>query len=401
MWENEEHKNLVRNIIIFAVLVVVAAALLITMFAVKKRINAEDELLKAESDSQRQELNNVRKDNLDSVQVAYDADLAALQEYLPGIVCWGDSLTAGSSGSVSYPGTLQKYINTYMCDIYDLASTLDNAEGYSRVDWSQYTVSIPVVNMGSGKETSETILGRSGVEPYVLSADMEIPADTESVAIQFRSEDNKEVKPLTAGNVGFNPVTIGGVEGTITLETNTRSWGQSYYFTRSTAGDPVTVEKGTQIIPACTDAYKDYIHIVWLGRYLVLGPCTVRGSWTSANVTTMEAIDSAMMQAFGSHYVNIRKYLLADGMTDAKFSVTKEDKVVIQQSMVPISFRSNSVTGADLNGSAYRLIGKLVYDRMSSLGYFDEVRQELGLDKTTQDILKNNPKYFENILNAM
>ena len=122
MWENEEHKNLVRNIIIFVVLVVVAAALLITMFAVKKRINAEDELLKAESDSQRQELNNVRKDSLDSVQVAYDADLAALQEYLPGIVCWGDSLTAGSSGSVSYPGTLQKYINTYMCDIYDLAT---------------------------------------------------------------------------------------------------------------------------------------------------------------------------------------------------------------------------------------------------------------------------------------
>ena len=267
MWENEEHKNLVRNIIIFAVLVVVAAALLITMFAVKKRINAEDELLKAESDNQRQELNNVRKDNLDSVQVTYDADLAALQEYLPGIVCWGDSLTAGSSGSVSYPGTLQKYINTYMCDIYDLASTLDNAEGYSRVDWSQYTVSIPVVNMGSGKETSETILGRSGVEPYVLSADMEIPADTESVAIKFCSEDNKEAKPLTAGNVGFNPVTIGGVEGTITLETNTQSWGQSYYFTRSTAGDPVTVEKGTQIIPACTDAYKDYIHIVWLGTY--------------------------------------------------------------------------------------------------------------------------------------
>ena len=105
-------------------------------------------------------------------------------------------------------------------------------------------------------------------------------------------------------------------------------------------------------------------------RYLVLGPCTVRGSWTSANVTTMEAIDSAMMQAFGSHYVNIRKYLLADGMIDAKFSVTKEDKVVIQQSMVPISFRSNSVTGADLNGSAYRLIGKLVYDPHELPGLF-------------------------------
>ena len=38
---------------------------------------------------------------------------------------------------------------------------------------------------------------------------------------------------------------------------------------------------------------------------------------------------------------------------------------------------------------------------MSSLGYFDEVRQELGLDKTTQDILKNNTQYCEHILNAM
>lgn len=427
MWENEEHKNLIRNIIIFVVLLVVAAALLITMFAVKKRIDDEDELLKAESDSQRQELSNARQDNLDAIQIAYDADLDAIAQYLPGIVCWGDSLTAGSSGNISYPSTLQNYINTYMCDIYDFYSTVENAQDYTRLDWTQYTVSIPVVNMGSGKETSETVLGRSGVAPYVISEKFEIPADTESVAIKFRSENGKEVKPLTAGNAGLNPVTIDGIEGTITLETNAQSWGQAYYFTRSQPGEAVTVEKDTQIIPACTDAYKNYVHIVWLGsydnlndpaqlvsdtrvllsrqaqnpdRYLVLGPCTIRGSWTSADVTAMDAIDSAMMQAFGSHYVNVRKYLLADGMTDAKLSASKEDKVAMQQSMVPISFRSSSVTGADLNGTAYRLVGKLVYDRMESLGYFEEVRQELGLDKTTQEILKNDPKYFENILNA-
>lgn len=427
MWENEEHKNLVRNLIIFGVLVVAAVGLLAAMFAVKARINAEDELLKAESDSQRQELSNARKDNLDAIQVAYDADLEAVRQYLPGIVCWGDSLTTGSSGNASYPGTLQKYIDTYLCDIYDFYSTVENAQDYTRLDWTQYTVSIPVVNMGSGMETSDTVLGRSGVVPYVISRDFEIPADGEPVQIQFTSGDGKQVKPLTAGSAGLNPVTIAGVEGTMTLETNVESWGQSYYFTRSTPGQAVEVEKGTQIISGSTDAYKDYIHIVWLGtydnlldpaklvsdtrellsrqaqnpdRYLVLGPCTIRGSWTSADVTVMDAIDSAMLQAFGNHYVNVRKYLLADGMTDAKFTATKEDKTAIQQSMVPISFRSNSTTGADLNGTAYRLIGKLVYERMESLGYFDEVRQELGLDKTTQEILKTNPKYFENILSA-
>lgn len=427
MWENEEHKNLVRNLIILGVLVVVSAGLLIGMFAVRAQTKAKDELLKAESDSQRQELSNARKDNLEAIQLAYDADMDTVAQYLPGIVCWGDSLTSGSSGNASYPGTLQKYINTYMCDIYDFYSTVDNAQDYSRLDWTQYTVSIPVVNMGSGMENSETVLGRSGVAPFVISKAFEIPADTDPVQIQFTSEDGKQVKPLTAGSAGLNPVTINGVEGTITLETNVQSWGQSYYFTRTEAGSAVEVEKGAQIISSSTDAYKDYVHIVWLGtydnlldpaklvsdtkallsrqaknpdRYLVLGPCTIRGSWTSADVTVMDAIDSAMLQAFGNHYINVRKYLLADGMTDAKFTATREDKTAIQQSMVPISFRSNSTTGADLNGTAYRLIGKLVYDRMDTLGYFSEIRQELGLDKTTQEILKTNPKYFENILSA-
>ena len=41
-----------------------------------------------------------------------------------------------------------------------------------------------------------------------------------------------------------------------------------------------------------------------------------------------------------------------------------------------------------------------LYLRVEALGYFDEIRQELGIDKTTQEILKTNPKYFENILSA-
>ena len=90
---------------------------------------------------------------------------------------------------------------------------------------------------------------------------------------------------------------------------------------------------------------------------------------------------------------------MVDGLTDAKITPSKEEKLVIQQGRVPTSFRSNA-SGADLNSTAYKLIGKLVYERMESLGYFDEVRTELGINKTTQEILKTNPKYFETILNA-
>lgn len=426
MWENEGKKTLIRNILIFLLLVAAAAGLLMAMITVKKQIDAEDELLQAESSNQRQELSVARQENLDAITQAYEKDMQTVQQYLPGIVCWGDSLTAGSSGNVSYPGTLQKYIDTYLCNIYDFASTVENAQDYSRLDWDSYTVSIPVVNMGAGKEDSATILGRSGISPYVVGADFEIPAGTEPVSIQLKSADGKNVTPLTAGSAGVNPVTINGVAGEITL-VNNQGWGQTaYQFTRTEAGEPVSVDKNTEIVTACADQYRDYVHIVWLGtygdfttpeklvndtklllsrqasnpeRYLVIGPCTLRGAWGNADPATLNGINSAMMQAFGNHYINVRKYLMTDGLTDAKITPSKEEKLVIQQGGMPTSFRSN-VSGADLNGTAYKLIGKLVYERMESLGYFDEIRQELGLDKTTQEILKSNPKYFENILSA-
>lgn len=438
MWENERKKTRIYNATIFLLLILVVIGLLVAMSAVKKQVKAEDAQLKAQSSSQRQALSAERQENLEFVQQAYDKDMQTVQSYLPGIVCWGDSLTAGSAGSVSYPHTLQNYIDTYLCEIYELYSTLDNARDYSWVDWSKYTVSIPVVNMGSGREDCATVLGRSGVLPYVLGKTLEIPGGIEPVAITLRSSNGNAVTPLTAGSIGVNPVSIGGVQGTLTLVPG--AGGNTYRFTRAEAGDPVSVEAGTQIVTAAAQEYRDYVHIAWVGtyenyespeslvasvkqllsrqaqnpdRYLVLGPCTVNGSWDGATASTMDAIDLAMMQEFGDRYINVRKYLMSDGMsaigltvaqmansmTEAGLAAFQEEMALVGEGTVPTSFRSNG-TDADLNGSAYNLIGKLVYRRMESLGYFDEVRQELGLDKTTLEILKTEPEYFENMLNA-
>lgn len=425
MWENERKKTIVRNIIICAVLVVIAVGLLVGMFLIRQQIAAEDALLSAEHDSQRQELNDAREGNLEAVQQEYETDLETLAQYLPGIVCWGDSLTAGSSGNVSYPLTLQKYINAYLCDIYDLRYSVDNPESYARVDWEDYKISIPVVNLGAGQEDSTTILGRSGVVPYVVASDLVIPAGTESVPVSIMSENGKTVAPLTAGNAGVNPVTINGVEGTLTRTANAQGWSQySYQFTRLEEGAETPVAKGTEIVTACTEEYRDYVHIVWLGtygeftnpetlvaeteallsrqtensdRYLVIGPCTYKGSWDPLQTYSMDAIDSAMLQAFGNRYINLRKYLIEDGLRDAGITATKNDTTNISQGKVPDSFRSNA-GAADLNGVAYELLGKLVYERMELLGYFDEVREELNLEKITQDILKSDPSYFENAL---
>lgn len=425
MWENERKKIIIRNIIIFLLLVLIVAGLGVTMLSVYERIAIEDELLKAEHSSQRQEQNEARQENLAAVQLAYEKDLEAVAQYLPGVVCWGDSLTTGSSGNVSYPLTLQKYINTYLCDIYDLRYGIENPENYSRLNWDGYKVFVPVVNMGAGQEDSATILGRSGVIPYVVNKEFVIPAGMEGVDITLVSQSGANVSPLTAGNAGINPVTIAGVEGTLTRTVSSSNWEKpTYQFTRLEAGEETQVVKGTEILTACKEEYRDYIHIVWLGtydtyknpetlisdtkallqrqaanpdRYLVIGPCTVGGKWAAQNTKKLDTLDAAMLQEFGSRYINLRKYLMEDGLRDAGISPTKDDTASVAKGMVPNSLRSNA-SGADLNGVAYELLGKLVYDRMELLGYFEEVRQELKLDKITQDILKSNPDYFDTLL---
>lgn len=429
MWKNNRKRTIIWNILIFIVLAGAVAALGHFYTQVKQQIEAEDRELSAANTSQRQQLNESRQENLEAIQQAYEADLQAVADYLPGIVCWGDSLTAGTSGNVSYPYTLQKYLNAYISDIYDFRSSVENAADYPKLKWSDYKVSIPVVNMGGGQDSSATILGRAGVSPYVTKKEFTIPAGVEGVAIEFTSGDGKQqVAPLSAGNVGINPVTIAGVKGTLSMvASDDNVWNQySYQFTRLEAGDEVTVEKGTEIISGVADTYTDYIHIVWIGtydpyrsaellvkdvqqllsrqtgntdRYLVIGPCTYGSSWELTSSIYLDKIDSAMLYAFGNRYINVRKYLIEDGMTDAGIKPTSKDSLNMGKGFVPDSFHSNAA-GADLNGAAYRLIGRLIYERMDHLGYFDEVRSELNLNKTIQSILKNDPTYFEKQLRA-
>lgn len=426
MWEKERKQELIRNGIIGVLLVVLIAGLAYGCITVMLRIKKEDERLQAVQSSQRQELSDARQESKAEIDQTYAQHLAVLEQYLPGIVCWGDSLTTGSSGNVSYPHTLQKYLDIFISDIYDLRYSLEITEGLSVVKWDDYRISVPVINMGAGRESSATILGRSGVVPFVVSADFVIPAGTESVPVGIVSENGERVLPLVAGDGGVNPVTIAGVQGTLARNTSQQWNPNAYQFTRLEAGQEVAVQKSTPIVTAVADDYQNYIHIVWLGtygeyinadklvrdtkallqrqnintdRFLVIGPCAYNGSWLNLSSYTLNSIDSAMLQAFGDRYINLRKYLMEDGLRDAGLSAGEKDRLSIANGYVPDSFCSNT-NGADLNGIAYELLGKLVFDRMDRLGYFAEVREQLKLEKSIQEILKEDPEYFENRLKA-
>lgn len=425
MWENKAKKRVILNIFLVILILGVTAVLGYFLLQVREQNQAHDEELSKIYVEQQRQQTEARQESLTAIDEAYQKQMQTVADYIPGIVVWGDNTTAAVSGMLNYPYVLQTYINTYLCDIYDFSSTIENALDYTRLDWSKYRLNIPVVNMASGKESSYTIMGRAGVDPYLTYQDITIPADTTPVELILTSAEGKYVTPLTGGEEGINNVVIGGIEGKLILNNDEYSYygTPKYTFARLTPGAEKEIPAGTVVKTASEDLYKNYIHVVLIGmygeydtgedlvqqvkrllsrqaqnpeRFIVLGPYA--HNIYSASNSAMDAVDSAMLSAFGNRYISIRKYLIGDGYTDAGISPTSEDQYYISQEIVPPSFKVASHS-EELNSLAHKLIGKIVYTRMDSLGYFDEIKQDLNLTETTKQIIKDNPGYFEAIIN--
>ena len=418
MWEKES-----KHIGIKILLVILILALCAGLFYAYKYVKAQEaehdaELLQIYQEHQKEQ-NAERQASYETLEALYQDDLNAVATYLPGIVCWGDVLTEGSAGGVSYPDTLQELIDAAIVDRYDLKNTLQEKEkeGLGRVeDWTVYTVEIPVVNMGSGHESSATVVGRNGAIPYVVDEEFTIPATQDPVPITFRSSSAdptdyrsqyNSVTPLTRGNAGVNPVTINGITGTLSLDLEAYSRKHyDYTFTRETPGVETVIPEGTIIETAASDMYRDYIPVIYIGtydhqystvdeliayqksiidhqirnkdRYIILGLYYMENRWDHGKTQDLDKYETAMLKEYGDHFINVRKYFLSDGLRDANLTETKYDTSDIKGGMVPTSLRS-SAEPSELTAEGYKLLGKLVYDRMDKLGYFKEVKDELGI----------------------
>ena len=425
MWEKESNHIGIK--ILLVILILALGAGFFYMYKHVKAVEeAQDAELMAVHQEHQQELTEARQATYDEVSALYQRDLDTVKQYLPGIVCWGDITTGGTAGGVSYPSVLQDEIDLHISDRYDFYGTLENTEGIARItDWTVYTVDIPVVNMGTGKETSATVAGRNGAVPFIVDEQFIIPADPERVPVKIRSSDQallnsllpayspqllagSDVNPLTQGNGGINPVMINGIEGELTLDLEIYYSNQklSYYFTRTSSGQQTQVPAGTEIITAASNQYLDYIPVIFLGtydgqyttvdqliayqkaiinhqtrnqdRYLIIGPYYLDSRWDHGTTQDLNTFETALLQEYGDHFINVRKYLCSDGLADAGLTATKQDTDDIAHGLVPSSLRSTA-DPSELNATGYKLVGTLVYNWMDRLGYFKEVKDELGI----------------------
>ena len=296
-------------------------------------------------------------------QNVYEKEVAKI----PAIICIGDSLTHGTEGDEdSYPYYLWQ-------DLRD--------EG----------IFIPVLNYGVGGENVPTICGRVGAVPYTLHA-FTIPETEEMVEIAFVQEEGKSIEPLLQGGEGqLNPCVIDGVGGTITLREE--DGVSRYYFSRSEEGEVVEVGEGAEVVTNASEGIKDGILAIFIGEnggyediddliwyqhqiidmqeddcdYLILG-------LTSGSAEERKELESRMLEEYGDRYINLREYLITDGLEYAVdkglVSVSDSDKAQIEQGIVPDCLRTDSV---HYTKTGYKLVEMAVYDRLFELGYFDSI----------------------------
>lgn len=275
---------------------------------------------------------------------------------LPRIVCWGDSLTEGTGGSgTTYPNTLEK---------------LSGRE---------------VLNYGVYAEMASCIAARQGGNAMHADEAFTIPAACEPVEIKLVNESGSPEMLMVFGDAGINPCSIGGVMGTmsINMENGVRS------FTRSEPGDEVTVESGTPMLfHAMLDKKDDDILVIFSGtndypdtesiqdviayqramlEYAGAENYVIIGMTKKKAMEEIVEINQILAKEYGEHFLDIREYLMENGLKDAGVTETEQDKADMAAGEIPSSLR----TDEEGHGTSafYRIIGEQLYKKMQELGY--------------------------------
>ncbi len=277
----------------------------------------------------------------------------------PGIVCWGDSLTAGAGGGgITYPG--------------ELARILRDAG-----------LSVPVYNCGVGGENTLTILARAGALDVVTACELYLPEQPVAVPVTFRLRDGRPIAPLRQSNDparGLIRVLAGEVSGTLSIRQESYiSPDPAYFFTRDLPGQPVRLAAGTLLGNPVPLGYRPCLPVIWMGqnrgwddrppvlseqiRLLLSRHTPPRGAFLVLGLTSGDAagraeLEGEMTRAFGDRYLNLRAYLSAtDTLRTAGIALTDADTEACREGRVPAAVLSDHV---HFNATGYRLIAKAV-----------------------------------------
>lgn len=277
------------------------------------------------------------------------------------LVAWGDSLTAGSGGDgTTYPGELAKLAG------------------------------LPVFNGGVPGERSAAVAARQGGDPAPLSVRGGSIPPSGGVQVTLGND------VVIIRDEGELAGTLLDVHGTLTKDQSS-NFGK-YTFTRDEPGQAVRVPDDTPFITDLSVEYRSAGTIIWAGhndlrysgpeavvqniadmvssldtdRYVVLGLTngTNNGEGTPFYEAAMLGVNPALEAAYGpDHYLDIRAWLVENGLSAAGLEPTAEDEQNLAEDIVPVSLRDPLATG-HLNATGYTLVAQHLDEFLRAQGWY-------------------------------
>ncbi|MCR4657650.1 MAG: hypothetical protein K5770_15705 [Lachnospiraceae bacterium] len=270
---------------------------------------------------------------------------------MPRIVCFGDSLTESTDEETAYPDVLRR---------------ISGAE---------------VINYGIRSDTTVMIAARAG-SVGLYTDEFVIPAGPDPVNISIHTESGNKLPLLRYGDNGINPCYINGIKGRLSRT------GGTYFFTRDTEGDPTAVPEGSRITTGAMAAKnsgdilvlftgtndrpdrKSIQDIISLQRgiieYTGCDKYVVIGLTCKKVIPDIVAVNEALSAEYGDNFLDIRSFMLENGLVYEGLRETPEDSNDIINGEIPSGLRIDYVHG---NRYFYDIIANMLYEKLRYLGY--------------------------------
>lgn len=301
---------------------------------------------------------------------------------LPAVIVWGDSTSSPNTSWNEWPARLQTKIGA----------------------------SLEVKNQAVSGEYTTSTSARQGGNALSVGA-FEIPATTDAVQIVLKSADNQTfgTNPVFSAGASFNPCTISGVKGSISQS----SW--NYYFKRLEAGIAVSVSADTPVTSDQDALFNnaDAIMLVLIGcnsgwngnastllnqvnlmvqhfvaaggtKYIIAGAFSGKFMRTEADRDEIFAFETLAATQFGNNWLNLRQYLIANGLTENNLTATASDTERMALGQVPGSLLGGgtpsnivmypSTSSDDTHPNAYGANSMMLafFHKGVSLGYWSD-----------------------------
>ena len=337
------------------------------------------------------------------------------------IRCWGDSLTMGAGANNTY--NKNKVVSALVSMGYtDVFTSVSNIGYPEMIQLLLGNMDYEVINHGVGGETINTIAARQGAYNAMTPQDVTIPATKTPVLLgndkllstfyylEGQTITYYSVKPLLQGtDNSVNPITIEGIEGTLSVTYDSGYTNVKYYFTRSEVGRETVIPqhspiimKGSALSPNAhasiiwcwqnggfynlTELKKklhQYIEKLNTSYYVIVGLHT-------GDAVSREEQERELEREFGDRFFNWRRYVSTNALYDFGITPTTDEDLTQEQidhnvksdtyqmsiGALPSSLwrRVYGVNGASsndyihLNSAGYMILGYKLVERLKLLG---------------------------------